>query len=380
MKMWVQSILFGTFLLETYGFSVNRMNIGEKCQARITHSVDYYVINEELATITCPVSQYLPIDLSTVQLVWTRNGSEMQDTAEIQRKRDTLWFLPAVKEHTGIYTCVVRNASYCVEISVSLNVMSDTPSSFPYIKYEQIAYENAQFLMICPALPDFTDHMTINWFKEGKPLPNDGIKYGYLDGTTYALINDVSLEDEGYYKCQLTFSIENINYNVTRIIQLRIIDQGIRQQPVILNSNQKTIAASLGSKVVIPCKVYAGHNDGDLMVWWLANGSFVNDYSKDDRVTEGVLQETTEVEGQYFELPLIFERIEEEDFITDFQCIAANEYGQEILPAQIKQAASSFAWYIAAVPALVVFLIIAILFIAKHRKCGNKKDYSLAKS
>ncbi|XP_075706459.1 interleukin-1 receptor type 2-like [Rhinoderma darwinii] len=389
--MWFPLIMFGTCLLEISGFNVYRWKTGGKCQVQITHSVGYYVLNEELAIIECPVSQYMPLDLSTVleqsfNLVWTRNGSETEDTAyesRIQRKKEALWFLPAVKEDTGIYTCIVRNASFCVEISMSLNVMSDTPTSFPYIKYEQIAFENTEFVMNCPGLPDFTkDHMNvkINWFKDGEPLLNDSAKYRYFDGTKYALINNVGHENEGYYKCQLMFSLENIDYTISRIIQLRIVDQGKIQHPIIVNPNRNTIAAATGSKLVIPCKALTGHDDSDFMLWWVANDSFVNDYSKDGRVTEGILRETTEVDGQYFELSLIFERIEEDDFSTDFKCIASNDYGQEVLLTQIKQADSSFAWYIAAVPALVVFLIIVIIFITKHRKCGNKNDYSLAKS
>ncbi|XP_073446552.1 interleukin-1 receptor type 2 [Dendrobates tinctorius] len=384
--IWIPLIVFGTHLLETFGLNVYRFPTGEKCQDQITHSLAYYVLAEELATIECPILEYMTLDLSTLQLVWTRKGSEILDTTEeprIQRKTDNLWFLPAVEEDTGIYTCILRNASYCVEISLSLNVMSDTPASFPYVKYEQIAFENMEFEMFCPALPYFITedmNMTINWFKDGQPMTNDGSKYRYLDGTTSASINDVGHDDEGYYKCQLTFSLENVDYSISRIIQLRIIEQWKGQHPVILNPNRKAIAAAIGSRLVIPCKVFAGHGDSDLLVWWLANDTFLNNYSKDRRVTQGLLQATTETEGQFFERQLIFEKIEEKDFITDFKCIAMNDYGKEVLPTQIKEAASSFAWYIAAVPAFVVFLIIAIIFITKHRKCGNKNNYSLAKS
>ncbi|XP_069613694.1 interleukin-1 receptor type 2 [Ranitomeya imitator] len=384
--IWIPLVMFGTYLLETTGLNVYRFSSGDKCQDQITHSFGYYVLAEELATIECPILQYVTLDLSALQLVWTRKGSEILDATEeprIQRKTDALWFLPAVEEDTGIYTCILRNASYCVEISLSLNVMSDTPASFPYVKYEQIAFESMEFEMICPALPYFITedmNMTINWFKDGEPLTNDGSKYRYLDGTTYASINDVCHDDEGYYKCQLTFSLENVDYSISRIIQLRIIEQWKGQHPVILNPNRKAIAAAIGSRLVIPCKVFAGHGDSDLMVWWLANDTFLNNYSKDQRVTQGLLQATTETKGQFFERLLIFEKIEEKDFITDFKCIAMNNYGQEVLPTQIKEAASSFAWYIAAVPAFVVFLIIAIIFITKYRKCGNKNDYSLAKS
>ncbi|XP_056412058.1 interleukin-1 receptor type 2 [Hyla sarda] len=381
-KMWFSFILFGTYFLETSGFNVYRLKTGEKCQVQITHSMDYYALNEELATIECPVSQYLLQDLSTVPLIWTRNGAEALDKEgkpRIQSKKDALWFLPALKEDTGIYTCIVSNTSYCAEISLSLNIMSYTQDSFPYIKYEQFAHENTVSMMPCPALPKDLKNVTLNWFKDGEPLLNDSSKYTYLDGTTSVLIHDVHHEDEGYYTCQLTVSLENIDYTMSRLIQLQIIDEVREQHPVIVNAHHETIAAAIGSKLVIPCKVFAGNDDDDVMIWWTANDSFISDYSKDHRVTEGKCQKTTGTDGQYFELLLVFERIEEEDFITDFKCIALNDYGQEVLPAQITQAASSsFAWYIAAVPALVVFLIIVIIFISKHRKCGN--HYSLAKS
>ncbi|CAJ0919892.1 unnamed protein product, partial [Ranitomeya imitator] len=294
--IWIPLVMFGTYLLETTGLNVYRFSSGDKCQDQITHSFGYYVLAEELATIECPILQYVTLDLSALQLVWTRKGSEILDATEeprIQRKTDALWFLPAVEEDTGIYTCILRNASYCVEISLSLNVMSDTPASFPYVKYEQIAFESMEFEMICPALPYFITedmNMTINWFKDGEPLTNDGSKYRYLDGTTYASINDVCHDDEGYYKCQLTFSLENVDYSISRIIQLRIIEQWKGQHPVILNPNRKAIAAAIGSRLVIPCKVFAGHGDSDLMVWWLANDTFLNNYSKDQRVTQGLLQ------------------------------------------------------------------------------------------
>ncbi|KAM4044573.1 interleukin-1 receptor type 2-like isoform 1-T2 [Anomaloglossus baeobatrachus] len=385
--IWFSLIVFGTYLLQkTSGLNVYRFHTGGKCQDQITHFLGHYVLAEELATIECPILEYKTLDLSLLQLVWTRNGSEILDTAgetRIQRKTDVLWFLPAVEEDTGIYTCILRNASYCVEISMSLNVMSDTPASFPYVKYEQIAFENMEFEMICPALPYFIledINLKIDWFKDGEPLSNDSSKYRYLDGSTSALINDVGHDDEGYYKCQLTFSLESVDYTISRVIQLRIIEQWKGQHPVILNPNRRAIVAAIGSRLVIPCKVFVGHGDSDLMVWWLANDTFLNNYSKDRRVTQGMLQATTEADGQFFERLLIFEKIEEKDFITDFKCIAMNDYGQEVLPTQIKEAASSFAWYIAAVPAFVVFLIIAIIFITKHRKCGNKNDYSLAKS
>ncbi|XP_075056316.1 interleukin-1 receptor type 2-like isoform X2 [Mixophyes fleayi] len=348
--MWFPLIVFGTGLLETSGLSIYHMNNEENCQVQITHDVSYFVLNEEPAIIKCPVFHYFQLDLSNAHgqpfhLEWTQNGSEhfnVGDDSRIQTNEEALWFLPALTEDSGSYTCVLRNSSYCIEISMSLNVVRDIETSLPDIEYQQIAFEHSDFRMNCPHIKDFTkDSMNVQlkWYKDGEPLLNNS-KFKYLDGNTHAFINDVRDNDEGFYKCQLAFTHENIDFTISRIIHLRTIGQEKKQHPVIVNSSRKTIVAAIGSKLVIPCKVFTGH--GESNVWWLANNSFVEDLFEDGRVTEGMLQTTTETDGHYFEVPLIFERIKEEDFSTDFTCVAKNDYGQQVLPTQIKPAGIMF--------------------------------------
>ncbi|XP_072269825.1 interleukin-1 receptor type 2-like isoform X2 [Pyxicephalus adspersus] len=342
-------IVFGSCFSDTSGVPLYRMKNEEKCQLQVTHPVGYFVLNEEPAIIKCPIFQYFQLDLSEayeqpLQLVWDKNGSEiinLEDGSRIQTNQVSLWFLPAVSEDSGIYTCIVRNSSFCVEISMSLTVVSDIESSLSDIEYEQIAFENSNFQMNCPDIDEFrgnSSNMMLNWYKNEEALVNENSRFQYFHGTTYVLINGVHSDDAGYYKCQFNFIHGNAEFSVSRIIHLRTIGQGRRQHPVIVNPNRKTIAASIGSKLAIPCKVFTGPDESSLMVWWLANNSFVDKYSTDGRVVEGTLKKTTAVDGQYFELQLIFERITKEDFSTDFQCIASNEYGHEVLPTQIKQA------------------------------------------
>ncbi|KAM5181596.1 interleukin-1 receptor type 2-like [Mantella aurantiaca] len=383
-------IVLGVCALDTSGLTVYHTKNEDKCQMQITHSVGYFALNEEPVIVKCPVFQYFQLDVSETyeqpfQLAWAKNGSEninLEDGSRIQTNQNDLWFLPAVMEDTAIYTCIVRNSSFCVEISMSLTVMSSADLSLSDIKYEQIAFENSNFQMSCPDIREFgsnSANVKLKWYKDGEALMNENSRFQYFDGTTYALINDIHHDDAGYYKCQFDFTHENTDFSVSRIIHLRIIGQERRQHPVIVQSSRKTIAAAIGSKLVIPCKVFTGPDESSLMVWWLANHSFVGEYSTDGRVTEGTLQKTTVPDGQYFEVPLIFEHIEEQDFTTDFKCIASNDYGHDVLPTQIKQAASSFAWYISAVPAFGVFLVIVIIFACKLRKSENRKDYTLTK-
>ncbi|XP_075446521.1 interleukin-1 receptor type 2 isoform X1 [Ascaphus truei] len=391
--MWFPYLAIGTScLLETLAFGVHRLENPEKCRERISHYRGYLVLDGEPTVLKCPSFQYLQLDLAitadfSLNLIWTKNDSEsliLGEESRIQQHGDSLWFFPASSEDSGVYSCILRNSSFCIEVTISLNVMRDTEVSLPDIAYEQNAFVQSRFQMFCPDLSDFTKDNTdvqLKWYKEGELLPKDNSKYTYLDGTTYLYMHDVHNDDEGFYKCELAFTHGSQEYTISRIIHLRTIAQEKRHNPVIVNPTRKTIAAALGSKLMIPCKVFTGQGGNSVtIVWWLANDSYIDEYFEDGRVKEGTFLETTENDDRYIEVPLIFEIVKEEDFSTDFKCIASNEYGFQVLPTQIREAAPPSTWYIAAVPAVVVSLIVVIMFTYKYRKSRNEQDYTLAKS
>uniref|UniRef100_A0A8C5MTL6 Interleukin 1 receptor type 2 n=1 Tax=Leptobrachium leishanense TaxID=445787 RepID=A0A8C5MTL6_9ANUR len=349
MKVLFLLITVGHSLSDTFGFSVSRLDSPEQCQNRITHFKGYYVLGGEPAAIQCPTFSYLQMQYSDLSessqdLVWSRNYSENFNVGEesrIQAKEDLLWFFPTKKEDTGTYSCILRNSSFCLEVTVHFNVMALTEVTLADIAYGQITVEQHSFQMNCPDMGAFTrTHTDVNlrWLKDGNLLSNDGKKYEVLDGSTHIHIKDVNKEDEGYYTCEYTFTHDNKEYSVSRIISLQVIAQEKRDHPIIVQPSHKTIAASIGSKLTIPCKVFTGFGGSNLIVWWLANGTYINEIFEDGRVTEGSFQETKESDGIYIEVTLFFENVSEEDFSTDFKCIASNDYGTEVLPTQIRQA------------------------------------------
>ncbi|KAE8625473.1 hypothetical protein XENTR_v10006282 [Xenopus tropicalis] len=383
-------VVISMCVLQTMAFVVQQSGKEEKCPEQITHFMGHYVLNGEPVVIKCPAFQYLQMDLSRVSpssfnIAWTKNASEYLYAgrqSRIHPKKESLWFFPALIEDTGLYSCIVRNSSLCTELTLSLTVMKQEEVHVPDIAYEQLAFEHSQFQMFCPDLSDFTINRTdvqLQWYKDGKLLEND-IKYMYSSGTTYMHIIDIVKNDGGYYTCKLQFTHENKEYVVSRIIHLRIVGKDKRHYPVIQYPNHKPIAAAIGSKLLIPCKVYIGNGGNNPIVWWLANDSYIDEFFGDGRVIEGTFQERTESDGHYIDVSLIFENVKEEDFNTEFKCIASNDYGSQVLPTHIRRAASPFTWYIPVAPAVLVLLIIAVIVIYKYRKAANKKEYSLTKS
>ncbi|XP_041438303.1 interleukin-1 receptor type 2 isoform X2 [Xenopus laevis] len=377
-------------ILQTMAFAIPDSGKEEKCQEQITHFMGHYVLNGQPAVIKCPALQYLQMDFARMSpfsfnLAWTKNTFEYLYAgreSRIHPKEESLWFFPALIEDTGMYSCILRNSSLCIEVTLSLMVIKEEEVHIPDIAYEQLAFEHSQFQMFCPDLSDFTINRTdvqVQWYKDGEPMEND-IKYMYSHGTTYIHIIEIVKDDEGYYTCKLQFTHENTQYVVSRTIHLRTVGKEKMHHPVIQYPNHKPIAAALDTKLVIPCKVYTGNGGDNSIVWWSANDSYIDEFFSDGRVTEGTFQEKTESDGHYIEVSLIFENVKEEDFNTEFKCIASNDYGSQVLPTQIQRAASAFTWYIPVVPAVLVCLIIALVVTHKYRKAANKKEYSLTKS
>lgn len=59
----------------------------------------------------------------------------------------------------------------------------------------------------------------------------DNKKFAALNGTNYLLINPISINDSGYYTCEMTFEFEKEQYNITRTIQLQILGKRNTNQP-----------------------------------------------------------------------------------------------------------------------------------------------------
>ncbi|KAM4701414.1 interleukin-1 receptor type 2-like [Discoglossus pictus] len=390
--MWLPFLVIGVCFLETSAFRVHRLKNPENCQERTKHFNKYIVLSGEPAVLKCPSFQYLTLDISEISelsldLVWSKNDPKslyLGEESRIQPAEDLLWFFPARTEDSGMYTCILRNSSFCVEIELSFTVVEETEVSLTDIAYEQNAFEKENYQMFCPNLSEFIIKYTeveIRWNKDGQALPKHNDKYTYLDGKTYLEINDIQSADEGYYTCQLSFIHENSEYTISRIINLRTLAQPKTYHPVIVSLKSKAIAAAIGSKLVIPCKVFTGYGDSSVtLVYWLANDSYIDEYFTDGRVMEGEFRKASENGANYIEIPLNFEKVMEDDFMTEFKCIAKNEHGTQILPTQIRNSASSFNWYYAAVPAFLLSLIVLIIVIYKCRQSEYKKDYTLTKS
>ncbi|XP_074839370.1 interleukin-1 receptor type 2 [Carettochelys insculpta] len=378
-----------TYIIDVSAFRIQRLESTETCQDHTTYFKQYFVLRGEPVILKCPSFKYKHLDFSShpYNLTWSKNDSEMMRPGEDEKPRiwaqgDALWFLPASLEDSGQYICTRRNSSHCADVSIHLTVFEKNAAHA--ISYPQILITCTSGKLVCPDLGDFIQKETdleLKWYKDSVLVGEDDIKFKTLKGTNFLYINSVSARDSGYYTCEMAFTYGGEQYNITRTILLKTLDQEKRFRPAIIYPDKNTTLAVLDSKLILPCKVFIGSsNHFHTNVMWLANDTYVDITYKQGRVTEGERLEIVENDENYIEVPLVFDPVREIDFYTDFKCEAQNSYGRQVLPTRVRQEASSALWHIAVVPVALTCLILGGLCMHKcwKQKAGN--GYSLAKS
>ncbi|XP_058935468.1 interleukin-1 receptor type 2 [Kogia breviceps] len=352
------------------------------CQFHGRHPKTRFKVEGEPVAMRCPQVPYLDSASTHVNVTWRRNDSTTmvpgEEETRVWIQDGGLWIVPASRGDSGTYICTVRNASYCDEMSVELRVFEKTEASLPLISYPQIITLSTSGLLVCPDLSEFIGNksdLKIRWYKDSVPLDQDNEKFLSVRGTRL-LVNNVSLEDAGYYRCAMTFAHRGRQYNITRNIKVRVKKREEETIPVIISPHQ-TISASLGSRLTIPCKVFLGAGiRATTLMWWTADGTRVEDAYRGARVTEGQRQEYSENNENYIEVPLIFDPVIREDLHTDFKCVVRNTMSFQMLRTTVKEAAT-FSWKITLAPLSLIFLVLGGIW--THRRCKRKtgKAYGL---
>ncbi|KAM6145541.1 interleukin-1 receptor type 2 [Phoenicopterus ruber ruber] len=387
-KMYGLFFVLVTCTVGASTFRLQQVKSTENCPDHTVFFKPYYELHGEPVVLKCPSPRYKHLDFSalTPNITWYKNGSKTiisgrDEDPRIWAKGDSLWFLPAMLEDSGVYICTRRNSSYCAEVSIHLTVVEKTAAR--EIAYLQVLFTFTSGKIVCPDLWDFTPNRTsleLKWYKDALPLEDNNENFVILKGSTSLIMPSVLPTDAGYYTCKMSFPFEGAMYEITRTIQVATVEKEKKITPIIVYPTQKTTSAALGSKMTLPCKVFVGlsrhvHTD----VEWLANDTTVDVVYKQSRVTEGERQEIVENGENFIEVPLIFDSVEEVDFYTDFTCLAQNRYGYQLLPTRVKHEAVGLSWYIAMIPVALACVIVGGICIHKCWKRRADKGYTTAK-
>ncbi|XP_028631310.1 interleukin-1 receptor type 2 [Grammomys surdaster] len=359
---------------------------GDNCQFRGRDPKSELRLEGEPVVLRCPLVLYSDTSSSSHSLLtWSKLDSSQLipgDEPRMWVKGDTLWVLPAVQQDSGIYICTFRNTSHCEQMSMELKVFKNTEASLPLVSYLQISALSATGLLVCPDLKEFIPNKAdgkIQWYKGSILLDKGNKKFLSAGDPTRLLISNTSMEDSGYYKCVMTFVYNGKEYNITRNIELRVKGTTTEPIPVII-SPLETIPASLGSRLIVPCKVFLGTStSSNTIVWWMANSTFISVAYPRGRVTEGLHHQYSENDENYVEVSLIFDPVTREDLNTDFKCVATNPRSFQSLHTTVKEVPSTFSWGIALAPLSLIILVVGAIWMRRRCKRRAGKTYGLTK-
>ncbi|CAI4222564.1 unnamed protein product [Auanema sp. JU1783] len=181
--------------------------IGQSKQAPPTVSQQLKPIQGELGK---PAKFFVGFDGALpIKVTWLKDGKEIKSTFRTQitttNTGSTLSIGRVENTHSGEYTCRLENVAGTVETMASLTVSAaidkgsapDFKNKLNDLRINQ--NELAEF--VCSISGD--PKPTINWFKDGQPLPNDGRFVATDDGNgTYKLTLQQTLpQDSGIYEC-----------------------------------------------------------------------------------------------------------------------------------------------------------------------------------
>ncbi|XP_067138853.1 cell adhesion molecule Dscam1-like [Centruroides vittatus] len=224
---------------------------------------DVVAVEGDWLWIRCPVAGY-PIE----EIYWEHNGRRIPyNHRQKTYKNGTLTVRDVDRRSDGgKYTCVARN-TLGQRGERNLNVRVLSPPVIEPFAFPEAVEEGSRSKVLC-SVTKGDPPITIQWLKEGKPLPHDlGVTETILDEFSKALIFPrVDLRHRGNYTCTAVNSAATATLTASMIVHA----------PPRWTLEPTNTAAVLGTDVLLNCK--ANGFPKPQIIWKRAEGSLTSDY------------------------------------------------------------------------------------------------------
>ncbi|XP_014029765.1 interleukin-1 receptor accessory protein-like 1-B [Salmo salar] len=311
----------------------------------------------------------------------------------MSKEEDAIWFRPADLQDVGLYSCVLRNSSYCMKVSMSLYVAeNDTDLCYNSVmRHMEKAELSKSKDITCPDIEDYTEpgkdpHIT--WFKECRPKQ---WRASILQRRDTLSIREVKEDDIGNYTCEVTFG----GFVVRRTTELTVTAPLTDKPPKILYPSENKISnmeLQLGSALNLTCRAFFGYSGSAVspLVYWMKGEKFIEDLDE-ERVEESEIKVVREHLGeQEVAISLMIHSVEEGD-LGNYSCYVENGNGRRQATIQLSRRELMYTVELAgglgAILLLLLFLISLykcykielMLFYRRHFGSddldGDNKDY-----
>ncbi|XP_012499980.1 PREDICTED: X-linked interleukin-1 receptor accessory protein-like 2 [Propithecus coquereli] len=269
-----------------------------------------------------------------LRLMWYKNKGDLEEPiifseVRMSKEEDSIWFHSAEAQDSGFYTCVLRNSTYCMKVSMSLTV-AENESGLCYnsrIRYLEKSEVTKRKEISCPDMDDFKksdQEPDVVWYKECKPKMWRSI---IIQKGNALLIQEVQEEDGGNYTCELKYEGKLVRRTTELKVTALLTDKP--PKPLFPMENQPSVIdVQLGKPLNIPCKAFFGFSgESGPMIYWMKGEKFIEELA--GHIREGEIRLLKEHLGEKeVELALIFDSVVEAD-LANYTCHVENRNGRK---------------------------------------------------
>ncbi|NP_001136056.1 X-linked interleukin-1 receptor accessory protein-like 2 isoform X1 [Danio rerio] len=318
---------------------ISKRNSVDGC---IDWSVDlktYRVLAGEPLRVKCALFySYIRTNYSVAQnaklrLIWYRNKGDSEEPIifsghRLSKEGDSIWFRSAEMEDNGFYTCVLRNSTYCMKVSMSLTVEeSEEGLCFSSrIRYQERAEITKSKMISCPDIDDYLapyKQPIMTWYKE---CQRKEWRSSIIINTTSLWIPEVQEDDGGNYTCELKYGSKVVR----RTTELKVTALLTTRPPKVLFPSERqasVIDVQLGMRLILDCKAFFGYSgDSKPIIYWMKGDKFVEEL--EGHIRESEVRVVREFLGEKeVELSLVFDAVEDTD-MGNYTCNVENHIGR----------------------------------------------------
>ncbi|XP_030128429.4 X-linked interleukin-1 receptor accessory protein-like 2 isoform X2 [Taeniopygia guttata] len=358
---------------------VSKRNSVDGC---IDWSVDlktYMALAGEPVRVKCALfysyirTNYSMAQSTGLRLMWYKNKGDLEEPiifseVRMSKDEDSIWFHSVELQDSGFYTCVLRNSTYCMKVSMSLTV-AENESGLCYnskIRYLEKSEVTKRKTISCPDIEDYktaSQEPDVVWYKECEPKMWRSV---VIQKGNTLLIQEVQEEDGGNYTCELKFEGKLIRRTVELKVTALLTDKP--PKPLFPMENQPTVIdVQLGNPLTVACKAFFGFSgESGPMIYWMKGEKFIEEL--EGHIREGEVRLLREHLGEKeVELTLIFDAVEEAD-LANYTCHVENRNGRKHASVLLRK--KDLIYKIELAGGLGAILLLLILLVTIY-KCYN---------
>ncbi|XP_053166053.1 interleukin-1 receptor type 1-like [Hemicordylus capensis] len=292
-----------------------------------TTELAHFIHEGEPFAVDCLLGKKLNFKLLEYSVTWYRAGNHTpvfkDQRSRIQQRENSILFLPAVLEDSGDYECIVRNSTHLIKRRFNITVFQNSNGSCfnESFAVQQIAFTLSSAKLVCPNLYYFRADTHLLWYKDCKMIQDKRFR----PSSNYLVITNTTMQDRGRYTCKMPYYIMGKEYNISRYINLVVIESPPKTPPKIFFPRNHSIEVELGSSIIVDCNASGAEI---YHVYWQVNNSYISNSPYRNNVVE-VFEKVTLLEGQPFcTVRLNISKVSYKEYENSFVCHALNSFGQ----------------------------------------------------